>query len=377
VPQRYGPKLRSAVASMGLQVGELVARRGEQAGLGPHARARAEAGRLEAADREREQVGGDRLREREAVHDLAFGTCLGGQLLGGHDGAQAGRGGDAGAEGDADAGAVLDRDPRARVDRLRLAVEEGGGAVVGLGRGEPLQAGRRGRGPVADADDVGVALGQVHGERTAEDRVGAAEGPRDRAPAGGVVDVGVAGDVHAEDLEVAGVEHELAGPGGAGDRQHHRAGQDLALEVDGEVEAEVTDEGLGGAGERVGVGAGEPRGQLRDGGGRGVRLGGRRGRHAGGQERDEEDRAERQAAPVYAAGDAGARRNGRVGRGGSATHWSATQKGQVGRPGPLVGDSGPSGPRSYSRLNRRSSCMKSRTTEENSESEAATYASGW
>ena len=135
-----------------LRLRELVGGGLHRLGLGEDARAGPELPRLEPSDRERQEVGRDRLRHPEAEDARARprpGPLAGG--AGGHHGGERLGHLHLGLVGEAVARGVLQRHQAAGVDGLALAEEEGVPPALRLLGGEPLQ--RRGvrRGPVAQA----------------------------------------------------------------------------------------------------------------------------------------------------------------------------------------------------------------------------------
>ena len=154
-----------------LGVRELVRAAGEERGLRVDAGPRAERRELQVAGRDGEQVCRDPLRHREPVRPAALRRRVPRRA---HHGDELGRRPDRRAVGDADLRRVLDRDPAARVDRLRLREEEGVLLARGLGRGEPLQAGGARSGRVADTHAVG-ARGKRDRQGRAENGVGGAD----------------------------------------------------------------------------------------------------------------------------------------------------------------------------------------------------------
>ena len=88
------------------------------------------------ADRERHQVGRDRLRHAEGEFAVQF---CGGVVAGAHHGPQLGRGTDRSLVRNSNARRVLQRDEAARVDRLGLRVQERMAFAGGLLWFQPLQ----------------------------------------------------------------------------------------------------------------------------------------------------------------------------------------------------------------------------------------------
>ena len=275
------------------RVGELVGGAIGHRGLGVDAAARIESAQLEVAHRERHQVGGDRLRHAEVVDPVG---ALRLRVVGAHQGEEPGRHADGRLVGEAHPRRVLERDPGAGEDRLRLGVEQRQLAARGLRRLGPLEGGGAGGGGVVDGHPGG-ARRQVDRQRAAEDgdRLAELEGGLPRA-------VLAQGDL--ADLEVAGVEPEPVGAARVADLQPGAADQPVGREVDRQLELQVLDRGLVRAGERVRVpaGSGWSRGSRRDGRSdrRGARGGGRgrggrgglRGRRSAGGAGGEEDGAQ-------------------------------------------------------------------------------------
>ena len=136
-----------------------------------HARARPDVAERQVARRQRDQVRRNRgwSRRNAAVGPAHAALITARRPCGVRDPRRV---------GDADAGRVLQRDPAARVDRLRLRVEERMLLARGLRRIEPLEAGCRRRGRVADAHQGPPPQPDV--QRRAEDRIGGAELERGR-----------------------------------------------------------------------------------------------------------------------------------------------------------------------------------------------------
>ncbi len=140
-------------------------RAGHDRRLGPHAAALRERPELDVAARERDQVRRNRLVHPESED---AGRVAADVLRAHHDG-ESGRRANARVISDADPRRVLQRNPRAREDRLALREEERRPAVGGLLGREPLQrVGARGR-PVVNRHRA-IVRSELDRERRADDR---------------------------------------------------------------------------------------------------------------------------------------------------------------------------------------------------------------
>jgi len=148
-------------------------------------------------------------------------------VRGRHHRAQPSRDRELGGVADAQARRVLQRDHRARVDRLALAEQERLAATRGLRGRQPLQRRRTRRRAVADADRRGRRR-QLDREPRAEERLRRVQHERQRRAVG----VG-----HRVDREVTRVEIERAAAGRT-ERERRLGVQRVGLEVDARDERE-------------------------------------------------------------------------------------------------------------------------------------------
>ena len=210
-----------------LDVGELPRRLLDDRRLGVHARPLTDGAELEVADAEGDQVRRHGLRHREPV--VAVRGPLD-RVLGAHHRQQVRGHPHGGGVGDPHGRAVLARDPGAGQDRLGLREEEAlaRGRLLGL---QPLERASARGGRVANDHPVRVA--DVHGQGLSEHRVVVPEL---------VGQVGAVLPGHGLDLEVPGVEHQVRGVRRTPVQLPRRdPGDPLPLEVDVELEVEVTD----------------------------------------------------------------------------------------------------------------------------------------
>ena len=218
--------LRRADHLLGL--GELVRRRIHDRALRPDGRPRRQLAPLQVADREREQVGRDRLGHLEEVHRFAAAgilAALGGR---GHQRAQPRRHLEPGAaHRDPDARRVLQRRKRTGVDGLALREQEWL-LARGLRRLEPLQRARGGRSAVPDAQATRTCR-----ERDAQARPEDGLGRRELVAQRSAVECR-----HCVDSQLPGIEVDRAAAGLA-EAQRDLAFEHSMLEVGAQRQVDV------------------------------------------------------------------------------------------------------------------------------------------
>ena len=132
-------------ADHGLRIFEFARGGIHDGGLGIHAGARPDRAEGQVARGQRDEIGRHRLLHAEAAVT---------QHLGPHDGAQAFGGADLRRERDAHSRGILQRDPTARMDGLRLGEKERVPPPRGLRRLQPLQSGGARRRGIADGHTI-------------------------------------------------------------------------------------------------------------------------------------------------------------------------------------------------------------------------------